>query len=304
MARLDSIAVRVLTLAVCVIAAPIGQRSIPAWITDIFNPSRGDGDSTAQIQCYALPYGELGIVSHFLTYLTVILLICGQEPLRPWMKLKQAKLARIWNTILGAVSLVVTVCIAGFTMKSCRGDWPFVLLAFWKLTLSFSVGMLNVISPWHHNYHMKKIEQFLARNTDKAGSDNDTIKDLPLTTLPYLIGTLVGIVGLFDLVHVNFKVNRAVWILAITLIACVSFVTFCAVISAIFIYQEDGPKELFSYFGAALLLFSCIFIVAVVFFSDLVLAALNNNWSGYPSGDYALLFWLYFACKRLPMLSL
>ena len=39
------------------------------------------------------------------------------------------------------------------------------------------------------------------------------------------------------------------------------------------------------------------------FYCDWVLAALERNYSGIPSSDIAILYWMYFVAKRLPMLS-
>ena len=40
------------------------------------------------------------------------------------------------------------------------------------------------------------------------------------------------------------------------------------------------------------------------FYCDWILAAVARNWAGLPSNDIAVLFWVYFVAKRLPMLSL
>jgi hypothetical protein len=39
------------------------------------------------------------------------------------------------------------------------------------------------------------------------------------------------------------------------------------------------------------------------FYCDWILAAITRNWAGLPSNDIAVLFWVYFLAKRLPMLS-
>jgi hypothetical protein len=38
-------------------------------------------------------------------------------------------------------------------------------------------------------------------------------------------------------------------------------------------------------------------------YCDWILAAIARNWAGLPSNDIAVLFWVYFLAKRLPMLS-
>jgi hypothetical protein len=39
------------------------------------------------------------------------------------------------------------------------------------------------------------------------------------------------------------------------------------------------------------------------FYCDWILAAIAGSWAGLPSNDIAVLFWVYVAAKRLPMLS-
>ena len=45
------------------------------------------------------------------------------------------------------------------------------------------------------------------------------------------------------------------------------------------------------------------FIFLLTLYSDWLLGAIDNNWSGQPDSDVALFYWIYFAAKRLPMLS-
>lgn len=55
--------------------------------------------------------------------------------------------------------------------------------------------------------------------------------------------------------------------------------------------------------------FICILIYMVLFgplaafHSDWILAAIAGTWAGAPSSDIAVIYWIYFASKRLPMLS-
>jgi hypothetical protein len=46
-----------------------------------------------------------------------------------------------------------------------------------------------------------------------------------------------------------------------------------------------------------------VLIGFAVFYSDWVLAAVDGNWVGLPSGDQKYLYWVYLAAKRLPMAS-
>jgi hypothetical protein len=44
--------------------------------------------------------------------------------------------------------------------------------------------------------------------------------------------------------------------------------------------------------------------VLVAFYSDWILVAIAENLSGSPSSDNAVVFWIYFAAKRLPFFFL
>ncbi|KUJ17721.1 uncharacterized protein LY89DRAFT_781865 [Mollisia scopiformis] len=48
---------------------------------------------------------------------------------------------------------------------------------------------------------------------------------------------------------------------------------------------------------------TAIFGLFGAFYCDWVLASIAGNWAGLPSSDTAVLYWIYFASKRLPMLS-
>lgn len=46
-----------------------------------------------------------------------------------------------------------------------------------------------------------------------------------------------------------------------------------------------------------------IIFMTILFYSDLVLAAITGNTFGSPSGDVAVLYWAYFIAHRLPMFA-
>src|SRR5436305_1744385 len=56
--------------------------------SDILRPSPNvTGGPAGEIQCYALPYGAIGIISHLLTYWTMAWMAVGRLPLWPWHSL-------------------------------------------------------------------------------------------------------------------------------------------------------------------------------------------------------------------------
>lgn len=159
----------------------------------------------------------------------------------------------------------------------------------------------------------------------------------------YFIGTVIGMVGLMSLVVQLFKERADIRIItgifASIAFIPLGFWTIVALIySSILSYQALGaalqwlwsyilyfsyvegqiikPKvnwHLEWYFKEHEVSFSRLsigFTIATLtfglfgaFYCDWVLAAIAGNWSGVPSSDVALLYWLYFASKRLPMLA-
>src|SRR5271167_1394991 len=78
-----------------------------------------------ELQCYALPYGALGFVSHILTYYTITLLALQRPPWAPWRK--QLHHATI-DYLLAAVTLIATITITIITMVRCRNRWQFIAM--------------------------------------------------------------------------------------------------------------------------------------------------------------------------------
>ena len=248
------------------------------WFYDALHPSPGNGTISDEIQCYALPFGGLGILSHVLTYYTAILLSLGRKPLPPWSPLKHSPI----DTIICLSSMALTVVLTGFTISSCRNAWPFVLLSFWKLTLSFSINAMGLTAA-------------ITSNSDKLDPTSSPGKTLVASSL-YWIGTICGIVGIFTVVHQTIATNRNVLTLTAVLGGAAGFGLLLAIVSFFF-------KTSYAFLGVFGL--SSIFVFVAVFYSDLVLAAVENNWVGIPSGPSkgsAVVYWTYFAAKRLPML--
>ncbi|PMD16151.1 hypothetical protein NA56DRAFT_663393 [Hyaloscypha hepaticicola] len=64
-------------------------------------------------------------------------------------------------------------------------------------------------------------------------------------------------------------------------------------------WKERAVTDLSFGFGIAAIVFGLL----GAFYCDWILAAIAGNWGGFPSSDIAVLYWTYFAAKRLPMLS-
>ena len=107
---------------------------------------------TLDFSCWALPYGGIGFASRLLTYYTWIMTlnVCS-----PWTF--QANEHWKFDMFVGLVSLPFTLTVTIITMVRCRKDWPFVLLAVWKSSLSFTVSITTAHAAWQvrHNKHQK-----------------------------------------------------------------------------------------------------------------------------------------------------
>jgi hypothetical protein len=274
----------ILILGQVATAARIPQEVVEAEshnkITELWKRNNNIQD---EIQCYALPYGVVGVISHLLTYYTTTCIGFGVKPFWPTRRLSHNGL----NIIICVVSLIVTVVMTSITMKNCRNSWPFVLIAFWKMTMSLGVNLVGLI----------------------RGCMVSDEKDEPLpllATLIYWIGTFIGIVGLFQVVHETFNDDRNVRILTGLLIAVSSLTCLSGWIYWLAKSLQDdenvAPALILGLPSAATLTFGVIIFFAV-FYSDLVLAALKNDWVGSPSGPLKALYWVYFVAKRLPMFA-
>jgi hypothetical protein len=206
----------------------------------------------------------------------------GRSPLPPFRPLKW-KPYDFFNYFITAC---FTVTLTAFTMSSCRNSWPFMLIAFWKLTLSLSMNLIGFIRVF-------------------GGKDQETGTAL-WGSIIYWFGSVVGIVGLFRIVHETFAENKAVRILTLVLVGLIALgigtvvlvVLVMSCVSDDFNFVEAVLASQISW-GIAI----AALVVIAVFFSDWILAAVEGNWVGVPSGNYEIVYWLYFAAKRLPMFS-
>lgn len=140
---------------------------------------RPGGTPQQEIECYGLPYGGLGFFSHILTYYTAAMHIAGRRPLLPWTELT----AKPTAIITCLFSVILSVMLSAFMMSSCRNDWQFTVIAFWKLTLSFSLNAVAFIN---------------------ALNSKEKVRDVPVSmfgTIFYWFGSVIGIIGVFDFVH-------------------------------------------------------------------------------------------------------
>jgi hypothetical protein len=239
------------------------------WLHGQLQPSPGDS-TEGEIQCYTLPFGVLGFVSHVLTYWSVACLYFGRKPLKPWGKHSELKAGK-WDVFMGIVSLIGSVVPAAFTISACRNRWQFILLGVWKLLLSVtanSAALHQAIQICRRKEAHHELE--------------------PAWTLAiYTIGIIVGLTGLLSLVSEAITDNAKLQIITCVFGGLVGLPLAAGVFS--FTYwicacgrvKKDGGMFTAKSFGVAAGLFG----ILAALYSDWALAAMTENWIGTPSKD-------------------
>lgn len=263
-------------------------------------PQPGDGSFSASVKCYSLPYGGIGFLSHILTYYTIATLISGKSPWKPSKDLKYW----LFDLLLGLGSLVITVVLSILAIFRCHHEWPFILIATWKMTLSMSLSSIAV----HRAIEVRKEKK----------TPNPCI-----WLILYGAGIIPGLTGLICLTVKNWpERTRDIEIVCGVFGGVVIFCVLCvALLAIVFFCLADGPEPhkkslklpdriLWGSAGVlALGSLTAISVVAILtaLWSDWILAAMQvkegGSWAGSPSSDIAWLYWTYFAAKRLPLLS-
>ncbi|KAF2101284.1 hypothetical protein NA57DRAFT_72726 [Rhizodiscina lignyota] len=276
--------------AALVIASP-APSNIGAWLHDAFLPQAGSTLSD-EIKCYNLPYGGIGFVSHILTYYTVGMLIAGLTPLFPRPR---EKIRFGWTeNVLSILALCGTIPITIMTMYACRRRWQFVLIAIWKMLLSLTLSFITI--------HVGQ----------KAGKSGHDWRKLGLWTILYGVGTFLGMIGLISIVKEIWDESHPARIVTYVLgtLGGFPFALWAVIVFVSWLpwaarytpsdrrLMEWSTMRKYSYWTLALLGLWC------AFYCDWILATIDGNYSGEPSSDIAVLYWIYFAAKRLPMLSI
>jgi hypothetical protein len=247
-------------------ASPVPSPESPSqWFQDQFFPKQGVGP-TGELQCYGLPYGGLGFVSHLLTFYTAAVVGMGRAPFT-WQELEYS----VWDIIITIISMIFTVVLAGFTISSCRNSWPFALLAVWKLVL----GLVQPIC---------EITAISTGNKDGLGTFAGFFF--------YGFAGIVGGVGIFKITHDTFAYNADVRIITYVLLGLVGII----MIISIFMACKEGS-------GSIVVLGLGISVLLFMLYADWILAAIVANWAGVPDEEHKALYWTYWVAKRLPMLS-
>lgn len=292
----------------------------PISFTDILLPSPNiTGGPTAEIQCYALPYGAMGIISHLLTYWTIAWTGWGKTPLWPTKPMNNYKL----DLILAITTLCTCIPIASITIHRCRLSWHFIMISIWKLVTSVSVACISV----HRCMIIRREEDSQAQTTSGHVSQelpitqfsrprrSQNVKAVNSTPLYWLIlflsGTVIGMIGLCSFLWTSFRQNDTIKYLTYGFAA--PMVIIPALVAMLW-YTEHcfgpsngrgGMKKAYRHtFYGAFVAFIAVFGFFSALYGDLVLGVIADNIIGLPTGDAIVpIFWIWFIAKRLTLLS-
>lgn len=90
------------------------------------------------LQCYSMPYGALGFVSHVITLYTLICLWRRRRPSYPWISLGNHPR---WQRFIGITTLIVSIPFSAFTIIQCwNGLGSLVMQGFLNASVSFTLG--------------------------------------------------------------------------------------------------------------------------------------------------------------------
>ncbi|KAI9768675.1 MAG: hypothetical protein M1839_003983 [Geoglossum umbratile] len=290
----------------------IVSRNFTAMINNIAHKSPG---TTGQIQCYSLPYGAIGFVSHILTYWTLFCMVKGIRPLMFWKPITK----RLWGVWLAATMLVLTISVSVWTIVRCREDWQLLVIAVWKLTMSVTLGCVCL----HRSQMLKRdsggigYQQVHGKSPgidgkspgiDGNGEEANPVRLKLLAWLPiYGCGIVVGMSGLVSLVHHNWH-NHLVQIVTVAFAGAVfgTAIVGTALISAILALSGNGGGAGGFFAGGVFGFSTVVGLIGVLsaFYSDWILAAVMGNMVGQPSSDVAPLYYTYFVAKRLPFFAI
>lgn len=274
-------------------------------------PPGGICDSR-EFQCYGLPYGGLGFASHILTLYTIIALAHNRRPLLPFKPLKQSRRWLTWNSGTVLLSLIGTAITTSVTIVHCnqKHEWEFAAIAGWQLCISITQALIALYTTIANYRYIRDEwdERTVATGVEVKGHKRSHHFWFLVVYIPGFIAGLAGLIALFthpagDVVSRLKNVRNGVAILTCMLIPGLIFVFFVVYkLWQSIVPWEDGSSRMRRTLLSFLLALSLLGPIT----ADWTLAALAEDWAGYNRKLSAALkaaVWLYFVCKRLPMLS-
>jgi len=254
-----------------------------------------------EIQCYSLPYGELGFLSHILTFYTVVMLYKDRSPLRPWKRLSHS----FFDQILAMVGLAGGFVLTLITLVRCRRHWQLLLLGLSKLCTSLMNGLSGIAlveriervrrtSPGGHSGGTMVADLESERVVREIEKGMYSVLGFALYTV--LFGTTFCLTGVISLVAQHWGMVK-VQIITYVFISTVTVLAITAFYVNITASEEERRDDRVN------LTLPITFVVGPPLYADWILGVVTGNLLGVPSGDSAGLYWSYFVLKRLTTLS-
>lgn len=267
-------------------------------------------DIAEQIQCYNLPYGGIGFLSHVLTYYAIACVGLGLRPLTPWL------LTTRWtfDIVISLISLTTSNTMAIITMYNCRHEWQFLLLGVWNAIVSCTLGamcihrckIIRAESEPAEGVGCLRTSRVLGIRTDKDYTLSELFSDkkalLPFWWLaPYMIGVVIGLTGLISLV-IRYWGEPQVQTVTITFAGLAATLLIVGYLVEI-IFDEGMSLQKRLAFGVALFIPTAFALLGFfgVLYSDWALGVMTGNLIGMPGTANPVLFWTYFVAKRVPL---
>jgi hypothetical protein len=227
-----------------------------------------------ELKCYGLPYGALGFVSHLLTLYSSLCLIHRRKAYFPLSKIKPGN-HTLFDVVVSFITFVVTVTLTSVTMARCKNSWQYILLAVQSLFLSVALSAISLSSSL------------------KSSDESHYTVSTSASRFAFA-GIAAGSVGYVTLLVQNWS-NKNV---KIALGAVLGGSGLLISVGAFVILEGLGSWRLKSVDLLTILVAFYLFSVSM---TDWVLGAIAGDVSGIPEGKVAILVWLYFAVRRLPI---
>ena len=271
-----------------------------------------------RVQCYAIPYGAVGFVSHIVLYFSIVALALGRSPVMFWRQLAHK---HVKNTLL-IVSLLMTLVLTALSIARCHDTLALLLMAVGRLVVSQTL--------YYTAIHIVPVLRGCDANC------LDTSAAVLYWLLLYAFGSTVGLAGLGQLVLQDFNSSERLRTGTFVFIALVCSIPTVALIlslqrairarqrliraEVVSDVESVGPhlrsekeedrkekREEHSTLARAILFAIIAFLLSfgVLFAvqSDWALGIIAGDLSGAPPSDSAALYWTYFIFALLPFFS-
>ncbi len=245
-------------------------------------------------------YGWIGVISHILTTYQVICFGLIRSPIMPWKELDH----NIFDVALNIISLLVTIPIAIWTIARCRQSWELALVAVWMTAMMVTQGRMAIHAAIANRLKapLDEMYEFVQRTPVRSETTLDAIGRPFWWLILYILGIVFGLVGIFAIAIKQLRAGgQEAQNVRIVTGSFGGFVGLMVLIGIIVICCGEGQDMGAAGMGSAFVV-GVIGCLLAAFYSDLIIAAVANYWSGAPHRHRAA-YWIFFMAKRFPLAS-